>query len=404
MNVEKLHPASYRKVPFKVSRTSTSGGRKDAKQEFINSNRQLIEDLGLRQRVFTVSGVVTAELSNGGSEIRSHEEVRKALLDALEKGGTGVLVHPFFGEIQNVACRTWILSESTSSLGSSAIEITFEISNTTGTPQVDKNVLGLVEFGNENVKAAASADIAARVEATPRATGNFSDAVDKANDFVTDINAAADPAAFEADRLDAFANTVSEFSRDVTSLVSGPQDLADSMIGVFDALNGVHTSIDGTFDAFERLFDYGDLDVPFSLVTVGQIERQKNRDVMNGNVQAMALSHAYLSGVQKEFPTVADVDAIALVLENQFQKIKTTAVLDSSVDEALAKQRIAADDFFQDQRATAPRVIEVRTNLTSTRLLSYRYYGTTSRGDEIAELNGLVDSACVEGLVKVLTA
>ena len=84
--------------------------------------------------------------------------------------------------------------------------------------------------------------------------------------------------------------------------------------------------------------------------------------------------------------------------------MRSTGTLSSGEEEELTKLRITSTDFFNAQRVTKPQIIEVQTNPTSTRLLSYQYYGSSDLGEDIARLNGIDDPAFVSGRVQVLSA
>jgi len=88
LQLSDLFEASYKNVAFLSPSTTITGGRKDILHEFPNRDLQNIEDLGLRPRSFTITAIITGDL---------YIVQRDRLLAKLEEGGTGVLVHPFFG-------------------------------------------------------------------------------------------------------------------------------------------------------------------------------------------------------------------------------------------------------------------------------------------------------------------
>lgn len=85
-----LLPASFRGVPFEVTGSSISSGRRTAVHEFPQRDTPFVEDLGRSTRNITVSAFVTG-----------HDYIRKmqALVKAIEEPGPGVLVHPWFGRM-----------------------------------------------------------------------------------------------------------------------------------------------------------------------------------------------------------------------------------------------------------------------------------------------------------------
>lgn len=405
MNPEDLQRASYRGIEFLVTTSSITGGRKDVKKTFIDSDLQLIEDLGLSQRAFTLSGIITARRNASGVVIKSYQEVRDDLLQALELGGVGVLVHPFYGRLENIVCRTFNFTEDMTRLGDSSIDITFEVSNATGLPQPKESVLGEVVSKNTSVVSSITTEIEEEFLVTEAYTGNFQDAIDKVESFIDAVNAAISPTAVEATKLDTFNEKIGDILGDLAGLVNDPASLSASMADLLETVASLYTSPEDTYSAFVRLFTFGDDDIGFSLDTAGRVERQENRRILNIAVQGIALGYAYESASEMDYQTGDQVDLVSRVLEDQYASLIEDEDLDNVVAEDLVGLRSATVKFFEDQKLSKPQIITVRTNLTSTRLLAYQYYGDSSLGEStIPELNGLADSAFVDGDVKILSA
>lgn len=80
--------ASFRGVPFLVSSSEFSGGRRTVRHEFPQRDPGVVEDLGRRGREFPVEGYVTGD---------DCDQQRDRLVAALEERGPGELVHPRYG-------------------------------------------------------------------------------------------------------------------------------------------------------------------------------------------------------------------------------------------------------------------------------------------------------------------
>ena len=419
MDLEKVQQASYRGAFFFVSRTTTAGSRKDSKKELVGNDRQVIEDLGLRQRVFTINGFIAARRSLGGQVLRTYEQVRDELLDALESGeGPGVLVHPFYGERQGIVARTWSLEESMKSLGDSRITMTFEVSNEDedGIPRQEPTTLAGVESENQAVINTVLEDIRGKFDENleqiqpPRFAitsgkfrDNFSKAVDKVGKITDAIDEATRPLAQLATEIDAYNQELSQITADVISLVQTPADLASSLTNIMATVTNLFNSPLTALKAFGRLFDFGDDDVSVQGTTAARIESNQNNDVLNSCVQLQALGYAYENSAATEFQTVDEIDAAAELLEVQFQKMIAAEQLSPDQVDALNTLRTTALEFFNAQRLTKPNIIEVRTAATSAARLSYQYYGTSELAETISKLNDLADPAIIPpGTVKIL--
>lgn len=401
--LEELQEASFRGAVFFMTGSTISGGRKDAKKELVNSDAQVIEDLGLRQPTFSLGGIVSARVGNPIGQ--TYKQMRDALLDALQSSaGPGQLIHPFYGSIDNVVCRSFTINESPSSVGIATLTMNFEISNTLGTPEQLVPVLGTISTQANVTEAALETELAKEWEVTEPFTGNFADAVEKTESFIASLEEGAEAAAQELDKVDQFAKFVSEFAADTAALVADAQEMAEQIRGGINSLNGLFQTIPDSFNAMKALFDFGDLDIRLTEDTAGGAERQKNRDLMNSQVQGSALVAAYVLAAQLDLPTVEDIDATQTILEDQFQKMSDAGALDRDSFDALTEARITLSQFFNSQRATKPRRVGITTHTIPARVLAYSLYGSSEQGTTIAELNEIRDDAFVEGEIEILSS
>ncbi len=403
---EDLFPCTFRGAIFFLNRASTGGGRKTSTKEIVNSDRQLVEDLGLQQRRFTLNGTVAARTASDGAVLATYQDVKDALLAALEAPGPGVLVHPFFGRISNLQVTTYTLNESMGRLGDSPISITFEVSDTDGLPVAQPPVQGTVDQAADATLNAFEQAVADFFRVTQKFVGNYQDAIDKIDDAAEEIEDATAGFAQAADQIDEFSKGLRDIVTSAAKLVSNPTDLGESIRQAMRSIEDLLVAPPEIFGALVLLFDFGDNDVRAPIgVTAGATERQVNRDLLNNQMQGSALALAYSNAAQLDLPTVENIDATQDVLEDQYQKMVAAGTLDPDSLANLTQTRIDLSEFFNAQRATKPRQTTVRVPAAvPARVLSFAYYNTSERGDQIAELNGLDDAAFVEGDVTILTS
>ncbi len=399
--VDELQAASFRGATFFLTGSSIAGGRKDVKKEIVNSDAQVVEDLGLRQPAFSLSGIVAARKSSG----QSYKQMRDALLDALQSNkGPGILVHPFYGSIVDVVCRSFTISESPASVGIARLTMNFEISNTLGTPEKLVAVLGTVATAAGLATNDLETVLAGEYTVTEAFLLNFFDAVEKVEEFVEVITAVADGIAQDAARIDQFSKLVSDIAANVTELIAAPSALAESIRGAVSSLNALLQTAPAVFEAMTGLFDFGDLDISFSVSTAGGKERKKNQDLLNSQVQGQALANAYTFAAQLDLPTVEAIDETQGILEDQFQKIASAGAIDRNSFDSLIATRVALSAFFDAQRSTKPRQVQIRTHTIPARVLAYSYYGSSDQGPLIAQLNNVRDGAFIEGEIEILSS
>lgn len=404
MNLEDLHEASFRGAFFFMDSSDLDGGLKFVKHVFLDSDKQIIDDTGVIPRAFTLNGVIATRRNNAGTIIQTYKDVRDTLLRALEvRDDVGILVHPFYGRLENIKSTTFSLIERISSLGEADISINFERSDTDGLPEPSVNVLSKISALNEQVADANEQAIIDEYNVESTATGNFTDAVNKLEDVFTDITDATSPIAAKADEINSFNQSLSLFQSDITSLISAPVDLADSIRGLIDGIGALYSTVEGTSKAFSNLFNFGDNDAKLVERTPTIKARQLNRKLINQNIQSSALSQSYLAVAQIEFNTINEIEDQASRLEIQYQKLITNEDISDDVFDALIEIRSITNGFFQEQKITARQIIEIETNPTSIRALAYQYYGSSELGEDIARLNGMFDLAYKQGTIEIFT-
>jgi len=412
-----LQAAEYDGAFFYAERATTRGGRKTVIHGFVNSDRQLVEDLGLNPDAFTLSGTVAAIPSGvGRGGAKTYPQAKAALLAKLRAGGPSVLIHPFTGRLENIVALDWTLDEDFKRVGKAGISIRFALSDTDGVPKETSSVINNVEAAFEAVEAAARLNVVENffkgverladggLKQVGRFTQTFEDGVAKVNNFVEKVVAATDPLTKLSDQIDGFAAQLNEILIDVFSLVDNPAALSDEIFAVMNSANALYATPEATFAAMAGLFDFGDDDVPTVAPTAAAIQRQTNRDVINAAVLSSSLSLAYFNASLIDFETTDAVDEAAEVLEAQFQKVVAGRSLDLATENALSDMRNTTIRFFDDVKTTKPDIVDFLTHQTAARVLSYAHYGTTDFGDIIVGLNSLRDPANVPaGIVKILS-
>lgn len=93
-----LRPASFRKVPFQVDNTEFETGRRTQVHEYPQRDTPYSQDLGRATRRIEFDAFVIGA---------DYIDKTNAVLGAMEEGGAGTLIHPFFGSVKvNVmSCR-----------------------------------------------------------------------------------------------------------------------------------------------------------------------------------------------------------------------------------------------------------------------------------------------------------
>lgn len=391
--LDELLPASYKRVPFFVSSSSISGGRKDQVHEFPNSDKQTVEDFGLSPRSYSVVAWISGD---------NYKSKRDALLRALEEGGPGVLSHPFDGEVQNVVARTFTLEEKMEELGRAEISIKFVIDGSPGLPKKTENTLGAINLKNNILQKAANGEIKNNWKVNESFMGNFSSAQSKLSSLKDKYNSASVVIVNITDSINEFNSAVSDFSSDVNSLIKDPSRLADSITNVSLGMNALHATGSSQVIAWRGMFSFGDDDQSFQATTTGLAQRKRNNSALNSSLQSQALGYAYLASANSVYSTVDEVEVIAGILEDQYKKI-TSASIGQELRDSLGDLRDITSLYFSDLRITLNRIATVYTQELPARVISFQYYNDSSIGEEIATLNNEANVSFLSGNIQVVT-
>ena len=404
-------PAAYKGVSFLAITSQIDGGRKDVLFEFPNSDKQVVEDLGLRPRSYSMRIVIPHE---------NYIEQRDNLLRALEDGEKGPLEHPFYGRVEDIVVRSFVINERLSDLGRAELSIEFAISNDVGVPQKSTNAISEASTQVSICSASITEDIASDFDADEGFFGNFQDAQDLVGGAVDAFNEVTAFASTITTEINQYAANINAFTAEVNQLISIPQDLANSVQNIFSSVDGLFSSVEATFDAFANptFFDFGDNDSKVHQTTHGRVQRAQNRDVFNQAMQSFAVSYAYLNAAQVEFETVEDIDAVNSILEDQFNKIQssqgvsepglatpanTIKGVSNSTLTAIADLRIIVNNLLDAKRTEAKKVITISTKQMPMAVLAYRYYGNTELTDTLLELNSIKGAGFIKGDIRILT-
>lgn len=99
--LDNYRKAKFRNVSFFVPSAENSGGRRGAIFEFPNRDIPYVEDMGRKARRHTVDAIIVGD---------NYMSIRNDLINALEKKGSGKLVHPYIGTL-DVLCIDYTFSE-----------------------------------------------------------------------------------------------------------------------------------------------------------------------------------------------------------------------------------------------------------------------------------------------------
>jgi prophage DNA circulation protein len=389
MNLDEALAGTYKGVPFMMASGTVTGGNKNVVHSYPNSNRQTVENLGQTPRSFPVSIILSSD---------GYVAKRDALLAAFEDGKPGPLVHPFHGRVENVIAGPYTLSEDFTSLGSGTISVTFLVHNGPGVPQAAAVTVSAVSAANGVTSGKVQTNFGAKFKVTPSYLGSFEAATASVQDSALAFKKSLAP----LDEASEYLAAAEKFSTESAALIMAPANLALRITGMFEQATTLFDDPLNALKHYSGFFGFGDTATRTIPVTAAQIQAAQNKAVYDSAMNVQALGYAYLSSVQIDYDTVDDVDATIDAIEAQYQSVILSEGLDTDTREALTDLRHTAMMFLDTAKLSARRVVNVRMNPTTARLLAFRYYGNDDQGEALVNLNaGNVSN--LSGDVKVLT-
>jgi len=387
----------FRNIPISIDSGTVTGGRKVSVKQFPNRDTQIVEDLGLKPRSYSLEIVISDKADY------DYFGYRNALIAALEDKEPTVLIHPMYGRIDNVKATTYSISERFSEFGISTVSVTFEVDGNRGIPVSAGNATSQVAADNAVVIAAVNLDIAENFSVSVGAPSNFEAAAGKVNEMIDYAKDATALIGEASDKINEHVALVGSLSAKVNSLVSAPIALADSITSIIESTAGLYASAEATFQTITGFFGFGDGETFVSRSTAGRIERADNNAVLNGAMNASALGYAYLSSTTISYATTRDIDATTLLLDLQYNEVQESGS-SQEVKNALTDMRVRVLDVLDDVRVNTSQIISIETLPTSARLLSFNYYGSAETAQAIIDLNEISDVSFIDGSIEVLTS
>lgn len=377
---DNLQTASFRGVPFQVESDTRTVGRRNVLHVFPQRNVGAVEDLGR---------VVNAPLSFTAYVIGlDFLAKRDRLIEALNAGGPGVLVHPLYGKLTVNAGEVQVTT-STAQGGMASFSLAFVESGADPFPAIAPDSGSLVLGAGSALAVLSAARFAARLSvATPSlltgaAIRLASILADVRREMATSRAALLrDPQRFEA--------AIRSIQHNSIALLQAPADLAVQLQAVYSGIVDLGV-LSRLAVAYAGLFDDG----------AGQ--SAVNANAFN-RLQAQAvLSAGAFASSQTVYVTYEDADAF----RNGFADACDAEQGQSDGDgyAALADLSGAVWADIDARAATLATVVAIDALVPVSSLeLAQSLYADATRAAEISGRNGVVHPGFCYGALSVLSA
>lgn len=389
-----LYSASFRGVPFLVKSGSTTGGRKTVTHEYPNADRRFVEDLGELKETFSVEGLIHGD---------NYFSKRDALILALKTGGSGELIHPWYGT-STVSAKPYSVVENTTRLGIANFSMTFERSDESIFPAQSSNNKSLIDIEKSNTVSSIQTGIEDIFNVDRQNPLNFSDAKSVIGSIADKMQINSDTQFKVVSEISDFSSKIETFRDNANSNVFDPENLGSDFANLWNSFELIGSNAKNQFDLAKGLFNFGDDDPAIIPTTAQRIERKANRDLLNSSVKSTALAQAYNTVTDIDFETETEIKETQNVLDTQFDSIIDDNNLSDDTIQNLKNLRVEVSKFLEDESVNTFKISEITTQEIPTTILVYQYYGNVDKTQQIIDLNNTLNPTFISNSVDILTS
>ena len=390
---EKLSPASFRGVRFFIETSSSSGGRDWVKHELPGRDLPFHEDMRQGTRGFSLKGYVLGD---------DYFVARDALVDALDKPGPGILIHPFKGTL-NVVALPYTYDEDFVKGGMAAFELAFEETGEVAVPEPAPDYDSLTDEAADEMDETALEEFAHAYDVegpsflTDGIVADISEWTSQGIEAIATI-----PDELEGSPVGKLLAALDDIDTDIQALLFQGDGLGNYMQNKIEGISNLDQYI-GSFAAFNCLMDlslFGDPSntSPFSkplesipLTTAARLQQQENRDQFKALMARKAISEAAKLAVRTEYDSRREADYFREVLSEKLDD-EITLAGDSFNDDgylALKKLRVAMSKALSEKAGQLPVIIQylVPPVAMPALVVAYNFYEDLSWEDDIVKRN-----------------
>lgn len=373
---EKMGPAKFRGVPFKVDTAERTGGRRGVTHEYPFRDEPFREDTGRKAHGFSIEGYVL------GAEYLAAKE---ALLQALEEGGPGELVHPYYGA-RRVAVDTYRVRESSKDGGMATFSIEF-----VETPAQPAQPTATPDAAAQLRTSAASAREAVRTEFLSRFSPGtlMASAVAALRSTTMAADSAVARVAMGTQERALMRARVDRMLASATALVAAP---ADAYAGLADLFGGFGA---GSRPALLSAYRFSPGNRP-PATTANRRQEQANFDALQRLVQRLVVLRAAELALEETFDSYEAAVSVRAELTDLLDEQAETATDDTFP--ALLQLRADLVKAVPDADSNLPRLVTYTPPATVPSLvLAHRLYGDVALEADLLARNRVAQPGLVPG-------
>jgi prophage DNA circulation protein len=377
-------PASFRNVPFFVDTAERGGSRRIVLHEFPGRDGLYAEDMGRGPRSFPVEGYVLGD---------DYLAAKNALIAALEEGGTGELVLPYYGT-KRVVANNFRVRESTQDGGIARFAIDF--TETEERPSSPTSAPAGKVLVNQKAEKAL-AELRARL-ALQRALAAPSSALAR---LATVIEDASNALAVALAPLDLSTQELAAMKRQLDNVVLDAAALARQPVDAFDAFSGVVASLTTSpagpvVDALLSAYAFSPSESRPGTTTANRLLEQEGYDLILHTVRTVEVVQAAKLTPTIDFGTYDDASRVRGNVCDALDALLDLA--DDATYEALGQLRAALVRAVPGEDSDLPRLVRYAPPVSVPSLvLAHQLYGDLAHEADIVNRNRVAHPGFIIG-------
>lgn len=375
--------ASFRGVPFYVSTSERSGGRRGPLHEFPARDLPSFDDQGETQNAFPVEGYVVGE---------EYLQARDALIAAIRAPGVGELQHPYHGVLQ-VVCKTWSVRESTADGGRATFTLGFVRAEQLVEPAPSVVPVELARVAADAAESAVGAQLAASYSVAGLAPSYIESAERVVEQIGGAISGALAPLLQVAEDLARMRLRISDLIAESAGYARAPQAAFDAVV------EAIKSTVDLGLDGVDALLALAG----FTAEITDGGQETPSRKIERENVRALeemfrgvAVTAAVRTAIEIDYESYDQAVGVQRRILEAFDALTDSA--DDDLFGRLAELRAAVVRAIPDETARLPRIVSHAINVaTPSVVVAYELYGDQAREADLVARNSIENPMFVPG-------
>jgi len=389
---DNLRSGSFKGIPFKVQDSDREGSRRLVINKYPFRDIPFTEDLGRNEKKWSISGYIVGP---------DYMQDRDALIDAVENGGTGSLIHPYYGTVNAIAGE-WRFKESQTEGGYVSFSIGFVEPGENIFPDGAPLPSALVSLEADALIDVVRTDFINNIQVDAVAEwvrDSYSGGLTQASDIFNDIQ---NLGGINSQGTTALINQAADWVANVAdlkipslSLIGDIQATADKLITTFKGLRDLAPSANDSGANLDQFSTYA-IDRSPSITAQATVSNS-NSAVTETFIKTVALANEAKAATEQEFTSYTEAITARKVLLDKIDVLAGETTNDTVYEQFRAVRQTVAIAIPADE-VSLPRITIIKTKQdTPSLVLAYDVYGDVSKEADIIARNNVRNPCFIPG-------